>query len=355
MLGIAIASAVALAAGLALCPILIEFFRAKGVGTLANPDRPATHLAKSGTPDMGGLVLLVAATLGYVVAHARPSRAGIEFRVMSAPGLLVLLAAWGQGVVGAVDDVLKITRRNPRGLSRRKKLVATYGVAGLACLAAMHWAGLPARVSLFGGDVGPSLPALVFVAWIMFVVAGTTNGVNLADGIDGLSAGNAAMLFFVFIFFGFWEFRHPDVYGALGGSSGLLDVAIASAALFGATIGFLWWNAPPARLVMGDTGALALGGAIAMLALFTRTQLLLPLMGGLFVVETISSWMQRQTINRFGYRFFRRAPIHHHFEELGWPEPLILVRFWLVAAVLLGAGLAAFYAHYLATAAPGTP
>jgi phospho-N-acetylmuramoyl-pentapeptide-transferase len=353
MLGIAIASAVALAAGVAFSPILIDYFRAKGVGTLANPDRPVTHLAKAGTPDMGGVVILIAATLGYLVAHARITSSGMAFRVMSPLGLLIILTAWGQGTIGAVDDLLKMTRHHPRGLGRRKKLLGTYCIAAFACVGSVHWGRLPTTFSLFGTGVGPKIPTAIFVAFVMFVVAGTTNGVNLADGIDGLSAGNAAMLFFVFVFFGFWEYRHVDVYGALGGPSGLLDVAVAAAAFFGACIGFLWWNAPPARLIMGDTGSLALGGAIAMFAVFTRTQLLLPVLGGLFVVETATSWLQRHTINRLGRRVFRKAPIHHHFEELGWPESVLLVRFLLVAAILGGVGLAAFYMHYLSATGAG--
>ena len=352
MQSILLATVVALVVGLTLTPWVIDLFRARGIGELIREDGPATHFVKHGTPTMGGLVLMTAATIGYLAAHLRFS-GGVRFHPLAPAGILVFCVAWALALLGAVDDIAKIRQRRSLGLSKRAKLIGQCIVGFGLAFAALHWTGLDSRIAWSGTNMGslPELPQIVFAVWVIIMIAGTSNGVNLTDGVDGLASGSAAMCFFVFTIIGFWEFRNIAVYPQLkpASPSALLDVAVASAALLGACIGFLWWNAAPARIVMGDTGALALGGALATLALFTRTQLLLPIIGGLFVLETISVAMQITAYQMFnGRRVFAMAPFHHHFELRGWAEFTVIVRFWLIAALAAGLGLALFYMDFLA-------
>jgi phospho-N-acetylmuramoyl-pentapeptide-transferase len=192
-----------------------------------------------------------------------------------------------------------------------------------------------------GWDVG----RWVWMAWAVLLIAGTTNAVNLTDGLDGLAAGAAAFCFAAFTMIGFWQFRHFDVYN----NPAALDLAVVSAAMVGGIIGFLWWNAAPAQIFMGDTGSLAIGSGLAALALATETQLLLPIIGGLFVVETVSVILQVLVFRRFnGRRLFRMAPVHHHFELSGWPETTVIVRLWIMSGLCTAVGLGLFYADSIA-------
>ncbi len=358
MQSILLATVVALVVGLTLTPWVIDLFRSRGIGELIREDGPATHFVKHGTPTMGGLVLIAAATIGYLAAHLRVTGGAVRFHPLTPAGVLVFCVAWALALLGALDDIAKIRRRRSLGLSKRAKLVGQCIVGGGFAFAALQWTGLDSRIAWSGTGIEslPALPQVVFALWVIIMISGTSNGVNLTDGVDGLASGSAAMCFFVFTIIGFWEFRNIDVYPQLAPASpsGLLDVAVASAALLGACIGFLWWNAAPARIVMGDTGALALGGALATLALFTRTQLLLPVIGGLFVLETLSVALQITAYRGFnGRRVFAMAPIHHHFELRGWAEFTVIVRFWLIAALAAGLGLALFYMDFLAQGGAG--
>jgi phospho-N-acetylmuramoyl-pentapeptide-transferase len=357
MQSILLATAIALVVGLILTPWVIDLFRARGIGELIREDGPATHFVKHGTPTMGGLVLMTAATLGYVAAHVRVG-GGLRFQSFAPAGVLVFAVAWALALLGMLDDIAKITRRRSLGLSKRAKIIGQTIVGIALAFGAIHWTGVEQRVDWAGSPVEwlPVLPAIVFAAWVVFLIASMSNGVNLSDGVDGLASGSSAMGFFVFTIISFWEFRNPEIYQQLEpvGKSGLLDVAVASAALLGACIGFLWWNAAPARIIMGDTGALALGGALAALGLFTRTHLLLAVIGGLFVVEALSVIIQVIAYNGFvGRRVFAMAPVHHHFELRGWAEFTVIVRFWLFAALTAGLGLALFYTDFLAKGGPG--
>ncbi len=347
MQSILLATVIALVVGLTLTPWVIDLFRARGIGELIREDGPATHFVKHGTPTMGGFVILIAATLGYVGAHLRLVDGAVRFGRMTAAGLLVFGVAWALGLLGAVDDLAKIRQTRSLGLNKRAKFIGQCVVGGAFAYGALRWTGLKGHVTWSGTEIGgvPELPVLLFAVWVIVMISGTSNGVNLTDGVDGLASGASAMCFFVFTIIGFWEFRNADVYPQLlpASPSSLLDVAVASAALLGACIGFLWWNAAPARIVMGDTGALALGGALAAVALFTRTQLLLLVIGGLFVLETLSVMLQVSVYRMFnGRRVFAMAPFHHHFELRGWAEFTVIVRFWLVAALTAGLGLALF-------------
>jgi len=357
MQSILLGTAVALVVGLLLTPWLIDLFRARGIGALIREDGPATHFVKHGTPTMGGLVILAAATLGYVGGHVRVG-GGVHFTGFTPGGILVLAVAWSLGILGGVDDLAKIRRRRSLGLNKRAKIAGQTIIGfGLAYLA-VHWTGISAHLTWAGTEISglPSLPRIVFAVWIVLVIAATSNAVNLTDGVDGLASGSAAMAFFVLTIISFWEWRNKFVYPQLKGASGsgLLDIAIVSAALLGACIGFLWWNAAPARIIMGDTGSLSLGGALAALALFSRTQLLLAVIGGLFVIETVSVILQVIAYRGFGgRRIFAMAPLHHHFELRGWAEFTVIVRFWLIAALTAGLGLALFYTHFLGAGGAG--
>ncbi len=358
MQSVLLATALSLAVSLVVTPWLIDFFRARGVGQLIREDGPAAHFVKHGTPTMGGLVLLMAATVGYLAAHVR-FNGGIAFLPLSRAGLLVLGSAWGLGLVGAIDDFTKIRHRRSLGLNKRAKL-AGQAIVGLAlAYAAMIWTGIPPDITWSGSAIPfvPGLPQIVFAIWIFLLIAGTSNAVNLTDGLDGLATGSAAMGFFVFTIIAFWQFRNPDIYAQLqpgGAMNPLLDVSVAAAAMLGACIGFLWWNAAPARIFMGDTGSLALGGALASLALLTRTQILLVVIGGLFVIETLSVILQVIAYRGFGgRRVFAMAPLHHHFELRGWAEFTVIVRFWLIAALTAGLGLALFYMDFIASGGLG--
>ena len=184
-----------------------------------------------------------------------------------------------------------------------------------------------------------------YVIWAVLIIVAMSNAVNLTDGLDGLAAGSSAFTFAAFVFIGFWEFRHQALYHVGPG----LDLALAAAAMTGACTGFLWWNAAPARIFMGDTGALAIGAGLGALALTTNTHLLLPIVGGLFVIETLSVVMQVISFRAFKRRIFRMAPIHHHFELLGWPETTVIIRFWILAALFTALSVGIFYADFLST------
>ncbi|MGH2760508.1 MAG: phospho-N-acetylmuramoyl-pentapeptide-transferase [Actinomycetota bacterium] len=357
MQSILLATAIALVIGLTLTPWVIDLFRARGIGELIREDGPATHFVKHGTPTMGGLVLMIAATLGYLAAHVRIG-GGLRVQPLAPSGVMILGVAWILAFIGALDDLAKIRRTRSLGLSKRAKLIGQTAGGFALAFGALNWTGLESRIAWAGTPIDwlPPLPNILFAVWVVFMIVSTSNGVNLTDGVDGLASGSAAMGFFVFTIVAFWEFRNPEVYLQLEpvGRSGLLDVAVASASLLGACIGFLWWNAAPARIIMGDTGALALGGALAALALFTRTHLLLGVIGGLFVIETLSVIIQLIAYRVFdGRRVFAMAPVHHHFELRGWAEFTVIVRFWLVAALTAGLGLALFYTEFLAKGGSG--
>ncbi len=363
MQSILLATVLALVVGLTLTPWVIDVFRTRGIGKVIREDGPATHLVKHGTPTMGGIVLMIAATLGYAGAHLRWSDGTLRFQQFSRAGIVIFGTAWALGILGVIDDLLGIRPTKSVGMSARAKTAGQIVVALALALAALRWVGLESRVTWAGASMDwvPELPQLLFALYIFVIIWGTANGTNFADGADGLLAGSAAMNFFVFTIIAFWEFRNSDFYPQLAqtGVSGLLDVAVVSAAMLGACIGFLWWNAAPARIMMGDAGSMAIGGAIASLALFTRTQLLLPIIGGLFVMEMLSVIIQRgvfwssRRITGTGRRVFAMAPFHHHFELRGWAEFTVIVRFWLIAALAAGLGLALFYMDFLSHGGAG--
>jgi phospho-N-acetylmuramoyl-pentapeptide-transferase len=254
-------------------------------------------------------------------------------------GLIVACA-----FVGFVDDYLGIRFQRNLGLNKRAKSAGQLFVAITFVLLCIHWVGISTKLS-FARDLNVELGAWGWGIWAVLIIIASANAVNLTDGLDGLASGSSAFVAAAFVIIAFWQGRHGLIYGV--GTDEAIDVAVVAAALLGACAGFLWWNAAPARIFMGDTGSLALGGGLAGLALLTRTQLLLPIIGGLFVLETASVVIQVISFRGFKRRVFRMAPIHHHFELAGWPEFTVIVRFWLIAGLFVAFGLGLFYADFI--------
>jgi len=285
--------------------------------------------------------------MGYLASRFTAQR-------FTVTGLALVLAAVGFGIVGFLDDFMKVRRRRSLGLTKLQKFAGTALVSIAFAMLVTHAgdSGISTHVSF----VRPSSIALgfLFYIWAFLVLTGSSNAVNLTDGLDGLAAGTSILVCSAYVFISFWQFRHTCTL--LQGASGcyavngveLQDAAIVAAAMMGAATGFLWWNAAPARIFMGDTGSLALGGLFGALALVTNTALLLVIVGGLFVVETLSVIMQVISFRGFGRRIFRMSPIHHHFELAGWPEFTVIVRFWIVGGLCSAVGIGLFYADFIA-------
>lgn len=337
MIGLGLAAGTALLVALVGTRFLIDWLRSRGIGQPIHESVPSGHVTKAGTPTMGGLMIVAGAVAGYFVAHVR------EGVIFTRSGLLTIAAIAGAGLVGLVDDWIKVSRERNLGLSKRAKMLGLLTVAiGFAVLAVFHLS--PHTTLSFTRFDHPDIE-IGKVGWIVMTVLliiGTTNAVNLTDGLDGLAAGSSAMGFVAFTVIGFWALTHPAYQ-----LPHAFDLAVVSAAMLGACIGFLWWNAAPAKIIMGDTGSLALGSGLACLAALLATPLLLPVIGGLFVFETLSVILQVGSFRLTGKRVFRMAPVHHHFELAGWPETTVIVRFWILAGMCTAVALGLFYADFV--------
>ncbi|MGF1648258.1 MAG: phospho-N-acetylmuramoyl-pentapeptide-transferase [Kineosporiaceae bacterium] len=357
MISVLVAAGVALVAALLLTPAFIRFLVRRGYGQFIRDDGPTTHHSKRGTPTMGGTVIIGAVVLGYAAAHL------VTFTVPSWSGFLVLFLMGGLGLVGFLDDWTKIRRQRSLGLEGWQKLLGQSIVAVIFAVAALQVPDENGRTAAstaisFIRDTpldlavgGPVVGLLLFIVWAYLLIAATGNAVNLTDGLDGLATGAALFLFASYTLIGIWQSGQscavnpgPQCYEVRDP----MDLAVVSAALLGACFGFLWWNASPAKIFMGDTGSNALGGAIAGLAITTRTELLLPIIGGLFVIITLSVIVQVTSFRLTGKRVFRMAPLQHHFELQGWGEVTIVIRFWIIAGLFVAAGLGIFYAEWVA-------
>lgn len=342
MIPLLMAGATSLLVSLVGTRYLISWLTAHKVGQPIQEDGPQGHVTKAGTPTMGGVAFVVAATAGYLAAHIR---SGLLF---TRTGLIVMAAIIGAALVGAVDDWIKVSRERNLGLSSRAKMIGLLIVAVGFAFSMLTFTEVHTTISFTRFDSpGIDLSNPIWGIWAILLIAGTTNAVNLTDGLDGLAAGSSIFAFMSFVFMAFWAFRHPDTYDV----AHALDLATIAAAMLGGVTGFLWWNAPPARIFMGDTGSLAIGAALAALALSTNTQLLLPVIGSLFVLETMSVILQVGRFKLTGKRFFRMAPIHHHFELGGWPETTVIIRFWIMAGLGTALALGLFYADFIGTGA----
>jgi phospho-N-acetylmuramoyl-pentapeptide-transferase len=346
MRAVLLAALVALVVSLIGTPFAIRVFRAQGYGQLIRDDGPEAHHTKRGTPTMGGTVIIVAAVLGYLCSWFLTKR-------FTASGLLVLFVMSGLGLVGFLDDVIKIRKQRSLGLNSKAKLAGQLLVAVVFGVLALHYDDPANQIDAvsFVRDTALHLGAVGFVIWAYVMISATSNGVNLTDGLDGLATGSSAMVFAAYVVICFWQFGNSCAQTSATSACYLtrdpLDLAIIAAAAMGACFGFLWWNAAPAKIFMGDTGSLALGGTLATMAILSRTELLLVILGGLFVVETLSVILQVAFFKVFKRRIFNMAPIHHHFELAGWPEFTVIVRFWIVAGLAVAFGLGLFYAEFL--------
>lgn len=334
-------------------PMVIKFLRTRGyaqaIRESADGINYPEHGSKRGTPSMGGIAVIIAVLGGYFLTHlimlSRPTASGVL-----AVSLMVAL-----GLVGMSDDYLKIFKQRSTGIRARTKLLGQTAVAVAFAILGSRFPDSNGQTPVspyvsWVRDLPWELPAAVVVLWVWFLITGITNGVNLTDGLDGLAIGACAMTFAAYTVMSVWQFGQNCAYGEVARCYWVrdpLDLATFAAACAGACFGFLWWNASPARIFMGDTGSLGLGGAIAALAIMTRTELLLAMTGGLFVIVTLSVIAQVGSFKLTGKRVLRMAPLHHHFEMLGWPEVLIVVRFWILQGLFIGGALALFYAEWV--------
>jgi len=351
-----VAAAFGLIISILVTPLAIKAFRRHGFGQEIRDDGPESHLAKKGTPTMGGTVMVLATVGGYLIAHL--FLLNQEGRGVTKTGLLLLFLLIGLGTVGFLDDYLKIRYRRSLGLNKTAKLVGqlVIGVtfAVLALIESDGGTAVATTAVSFVRDIAPlAMPAVLFIALAYLFIAGFSNAVNLTDGLDGLAAGCSAMVFASYVIISFWQFGHDCGTELVDGCYTVrdpLDVTLVAAAAMGACLGFLWWNTSPARIFMGDTGSLALGGLMSGLAIVTRTELLLVVLGGLFVAVTLSVVIQVGFFRATRRRVFRMAPLHHHFELAGWAENTVIVRFWLVTGMAVAFGLGLFYADWLSFA-----
>jgi phospho-N-acetylmuramoyl-pentapeptide-transferase len=340
---ILVSAGVALLVSLLGTPVAIRLFRRWGWGQHIREDGPQGHLEKMGTPTMGGVVIFIAMIAAYLAAKLRTP--------FTTAGMAVLAVPIGLGIVGFIDDLIKVRHQRSLGLNKTTKVVGQALVAVAFALVVVKFSHITTDLS-FIRDTDLKL-GLAFYLWVFVMIAASSNGVNLTDGLDGLASGSAALVLAAYVIIPFWQARHsclPIPTSACYGVKAVvsLDVAIVAAAALGAVAGFLWWNAAPAKIFMGDTGSLAIGGLLAALAVMTDTQLLLLILGGLYALETTSVIVQVAVFRATGRRVFRMAPLHHHFELLGWPEFTVIVRFWILAGLAVAFGLGLFYADFLA-------
>ncbi len=359
MRALLLAGAASMAFTLFLTPIFIWLFRKWNWGQFIRDDGPESHHTKRGTPTMGGLVIILASVTGYFAGKL------LNGETPSVSALLVILAMVGLGLVGFIDDFIKTQKQRSLGLGGWAKIL---GQALVAIVFAAFAFGYPnaqgvtpasTKISVVrdtGFDLmmfGTVVGSVLVVIWIFLLISATSNGVNIADGLDGLAIGASIMAIGAYAVIGFWQFNQ------LCGTAvenltrcyevrDPLDLAVIAAAITGAGIGFLWWNTSPAQIIMGDTGAMGLGGALAALAILSRTEILLVLIGGLFVIVTGSVILQRAYFKiTKGKRIFLMSPLHHHFELKGWAEITVVVRFWIIAGLSVLAGIGLFYLEWI--------
>ena len=368
MISLLAAGTISMIFTLLLTPLFAKTFRRLNLGQFFRADTPTAHVMKRGTPSMGGIVFITAAIVGYFAGHM------VGRDSVSGSGMLVLSVMAGLGMIGFLDDYLKVKRQNSLGLAGWYKILGTVIVAIVFAIIALTYKDVNGRtpastavsfvrdlnlnfVVLFGGTVG----VIVFVVWVVLITTAASNAVNLADGLDGLAAGASIFAIGSYIFIGFWQssqsceaatYTIANVYACYDVSRPL-DLAVVAASIIGALIGFLWWNTSPAQITMGDTGSFGLGGALAALAILSRTELLLILIGGLFLVITGQVIIQRIYFKlTHGKRIWRASPLHHHFEMKGWAEITIVVRFWIISGLFSAVGVGIFYLEWVSRLQP---
>ena len=361
MIGILLAGAIGLAFTLFLTPAFIKVFNRLRWGQYVREDGPKEHYAKRGTPTMGGIVFVTGSIIAYLLACL------LTMEPPTASGLLVILMFFGHAVLGFIDDFLKVRKHQSLGLGGWQKIAGQVVVAALFALIGLQVVnedGIPvvsSAVSIFRDtdidflSLGLFVGTLAVVVWIVLITTSTSNAVNVTDGLDGLATGASIFAIGSYGVIGYWQFNQlcgadrlsHEVAQACYEVYAPLDMAIVAAAIVGSLAGFLWWNTSPAKIFMGDTGSLALGGALAAMAIITRTELLLLVIAGLFVLDTGSVIVQRAYFKATGgKRIFLMSPIHHHYELKGWAEQTVVVRFWIVGVLFAIIGLALFYTEW---------
>ncbi len=358
-----LAGTIALIFTLVMTPVFIRIFRRIGWGqAIYDGLMPDQHRAKKGTPTMGGIVVIVGIALGFFVSS------WVTGSAIELPALMVLLMLVGFGIVGFIDDYIKTHHQRSLGLGPWAKVVGQVIVAlgfivlGLSFPNAQGVTSLSTKVSFIRDlpfdflTLGTILGLIVFGVFIILLFTATSNAVNLVDGQDGLATGSSILAIGGYIIICFWQFNQscfratldPDVAYKCYDVRAPLDLAIVAAAIVGALIGFLWWNTSPAQIFLGDTGSMAIGGALAALAVLSHTELLLPIIAGLFVMDTGSVILQLSYFKLTrGKRIFLMSPIHHHFEGKGWAEWTVVVRFWIIEGLCVAAGVGFFYLEWL--------
>ncbi|MFD1504117.1 phospho-N-acetylmuramoyl-pentapeptide-transferase [Georgenia yuyongxinii] len=358
MMAVLISGAVALVLSLLGTPLFIRLLVRKNYGQFIREDGPTAHFTKRGTPTMGGVVIISATVLGYAVGNL------VTGRPPNASGMLLLFLMVGLGIIGFLDDYIKISRERSLGLNPKGKIIGQAAIGITFAVLALQFPNennrTPASTEISfirdtGIDLawaGTALGLVLFVLWANFLITAWSNAVNLTDGLDGLATGTSMLVFGAYTVITIWQSNQtcqfllepgPECYEVRDPR----DLAIVTAAIVGACFGFLWWNTSPAQIFMGDTGSLALGGALAGLSILTRTEILGAIIGGLFVIIVMSDVIQIGFFKATGRRVFRMAPLHHHFELKGWGEVTIVVRFWIIAALFVMAGVGLFYAEWV--------
>lgn len=345
-------------------PLFIKLLVSRGYGQFIRDDGPTTHHTKRGTPTMGGMVVVISVVASYFLTHLIIYLLNPDSGGPSVSGGLLLLLMVGMGLVGFLDDFIKISKQRSLGLNAAAKISLQSAVGILFAVLALNFpneAGrTPASTQIsFVRDTwvdlafaGTILGTILFIIWANVIVTAATNGVNLTDGLDGLAAGACVMVFSAYLLMGIWQQNQSCATGVSGACYEVrdpFDLAMLAGALCGALIGFLWWNTAPAKIFMGDTGSLALGGALAGFAILSRTELLLLIIAGLFVLISLSVILQVGFFKLSGgKRIFKMAPLQHHFELKGWAEVTIVVRFWILCGLFVAAGLGLFYGEWVA-------
>jgi phospho-N-acetylmuramoyl-pentapeptide-transferase len=357
-----LAGAISLIFTLFMTPVFIRVFRAVGWGQFIREDGPKEHHLKKGTPTMGGIVVILGVVIAYFLA------VWITGAIVELSALLVIFLMVGLGIVGFIDDFIKTHKQRSLGLGGVSKIIGQVVVAVAFAVLAISFPDetgqTPAstHISFLRNtpidfmQLGAVAGIIVFSLWIVLIVTATSNAVNVTDGLDGLATGASIFAIGSFVVINFWQFNQscyslrldPAVQYKCYEVRDPLDLAIIAAAIVGGLIGFLWWNTSPAQIFLGDTGSLALGGALAALAILSQTQLLLIILAGLFVVDTGSVIVQRAYFKiTHGKRIFLMSPIHHHFELKGWAEVTIVVRFWIISGLCVAGGVGLFYFEWL--------
>lgn len=362
MRAILLAGGISLAFTLFVTPFFIWLFKKLEWGQFVREDGPQAHHTKRGTPTMGGIAIISGSVGAYFLSK------WINGETPTISALLAIFMMVGLGIVGFLDDFMKIHNQRSLGLSGWAKIVGQGVVASVFAVLALQFKDArgqtPAstfisftrdinwlNVAIAGGVIG----TIIFIVWIYFLVASTSNGVNIADGLDGLATGSSIMAIGAYVIIGFWQFNQSCADALAANCYNVrdpLDLAVVASAVVGALIGFLWWNTSPAQIFMGDTGSLGLGGVLAALAILTHTELLLVLIGGLFVIVTGSVIIQRiyfkltKWTTGTGKRVFLMSPLHHHFELKGWAQITIVVRFWIICGLCVLGGIGLFYIEW---------